>query len=78
MGPRIRDEGADLFYHRALLSLEPGRWQVAIRGRRCVHNPFGSVHAIALCNLAELAAGLMTHAPIPSTMRRVPKGMPVD
>jgi acyl-coenzyme A thioesterase PaaI-like protein len=37
----------------------------------------GTVHAIALCNLAELCAGLMTDASLPSGMRWIPKGMTV-
>ncbi|RNF85984.1 hotdog fold domain-containing protein [Montanilutibacter psychrotolerans] len=60
------------------LSLEPGRCEVAIRDRRRVHNHIGTVHAIALCNLAELAAGVMTDATIPASMRWIPKGMSVE
>ena len=57
--------------------LEPGRCVVRIRDRRRVHNHIGTVHAIALCNMAELAGGLATDATIPDTMRRIPKGMSV-
>lgn len=60
------------------VALEPGRCEVRIRDRRRVHNHFGSVHAIALCNLAELSAGVMTDATIPADMRWIPKGMSVD
>ena len=58
--------------------LEPGRCEATIRHRRKVTNHFGTVHAIALCNLAELAAGLMTDATIPASMRWIPKGMRVE
>ena len=58
--------------------LEPGRCEVRIPDRRRVHNHIGTVHAIALCNLAELSAGVMTEASLPSTMRWIPKGMTVD
>jgi acyl-coenzyme A thioesterase PaaI-like protein len=58
--------------------LEPGRCEVEIRDRRRVHNHLGTVHAIALCNLAELSAGMMTEASLPSTMRWIPKGMTVE
>ena len=58
--------------------LEPGVCEVAIRDRRRVHNHIGTVHAIALCNLAELAAGVMTDATIPASMRWIPKGMSVE
>ncbi|EIM01481.1 DUF4442 domain-containing protein [Rhodanobacter thiooxydans] len=58
--------------------LEPGRCEARIRDRRRVHNHLGTVHAIALCNLAELAAGVMTDATIPADMRWIPKGMSVE
>ena len=60
------------------IALAPGRCEVEIRDRRCVHNHIGTVHAIALCNLAELSAGAMTEASLPSTMRWIPKGMTVE
>jgi acyl-coenzyme A thioesterase PaaI-like protein len=60
------------------VALEPGRCEVEIRDRRRVHNHIGTVHAIALCNLAELSAGVMTDASLPSTMRWIPKGMSVE
>lgn len=60
------------------VALEPGRCEVRIRDRRRVHNHIGTVHAIALCNLAELSAGVMTDATIPSGMRWIPKGMAVE
>lgn len=57
--------------------LEPGRCEVRIRHRRAVTNHLGTVHAIALCNVAELAAGLMTEVSIPASMRWIPRGMTV-
>ena len=57
------------------IALEPGRCEVRIRDRRRVHNHIGTVHAIALCNLAELSAGVMTDASLPASMRWIPKGM---
>lgn len=36
------------------------------------------MHAISLCNLAELGAGVMTDASMPSTMHCIPKGMSVE
>ena len=58
--------------------LEPGRCEATIRHRRKVTNHLGTVHAIALCNLAELTAGLMTDVTIPASMRWIPKGMRVE
>jgi acyl-coenzyme A thioesterase PaaI-like protein len=60
------------------VALEPGRCEVRIRDRRRVHNHLGTVHAIALCNLAELSAGVMTDASIPGDMRWIPRGMTVE
>jgi len=57
--------------------LEPGRCVVRMRDRRAVRNHLGTVHAIALCNMAELAGGLATDATIPASMRWIPKGMSV-
>ncbi|MCI4568673.1 hotdog fold domain-containing protein [Lysobacter sp. CFH 32150] len=59
-------------------SLEPGRCSATIRHRRRVTNHLGTVHAIALCNLAELTAGVMTDASIPASMRWIPRGMTVE
>lgn len=58
--------------------LQPDRCVVTIRDRRRVHNHLGTVHAIALCNLAELAGGMMMEAGTPRGMRWIPKGMTVE
>lgn len=59
-------------------ALAPGRCIVRLRDRRRVHNHLGTVHAIALCNAAELAAGLATDATIDKTLRWIPKSMQVN
>jgi len=61
----------------SIVALEPGQCVVRIVDRRRVHNHIGTVHAIALCNMAELAAGLATDAALPQSMRWIPKGMSV-
>ena len=58
--------------------LRPGYARVSMKKRRAVTNHIGTVHAIALCNLAEFAGGLMTDASIPASMRWIPKGMQVE
>ncbi|MGZ5649815.1 MAG: hotdog fold domain-containing protein [Usitatibacter sp.] len=58
--------------------LRPGYARVSMRKRRAVTNHIGTVHAIAMCNLAEIAAGTMTEVSIPATMRWLPKGMQVE
>lgn len=59
-------------------ALRPGYAEVKIRKRRAVLNHIGTVHAIAMCNMAELAGGLMTDVTIPTTHRWIPKGMIVE
>ena len=60
------------------VELRPGFARVAMRKRRGVQNHIGTVHAIAMCNLAELAAGTLTEVSIPASMRWLPKGMQVE
>lgn len=57
--------------------LEPGRCEGVIRQRRRISNHIGTVHAIAMCNLAELVGGVMVDASLPADMRWIPKGMAV-
>lgn len=58
-------------------SLEPGRCSATMRHRRAITNHLGTVHAIAMCNLAELTGGVMTDVSIPQSMRWIPVGMSV-
>ena len=61
-----------------MVSLEPGRGEATIAHRRAVTNHIGTVHAIALCNLAEFVGGLTCDVSIPVSMRWIPKGMAVE
>ena len=58
--------------------LEVNRGEATITHRRSVTNHLGTVHAIALCNLAEFVAGLTTDVSIPASMRWIPKGMTTE
>lgn len=59
--------------------LRPGYCEVHLKKRRKVHNHIGTVHAIAICNLAELVAGTITDATVPAdTHRWIPKAMSVE
>ncbi|HJV80727.1 hotdog fold domain-containing protein [Noviherbaspirillum sp.] len=58
--------------------LRPGFAEVTFANRRAVHNHLGTVHAIALCNAAELAAGTMTTVSIPDGRQWIPVGMTVQ
>ena len=61
-----------------IVSLAPARGVATIAHRRRVTNHLGTVHAIALCNLAEFIGGLTTEAAVPEGMRWIPRGMQVE
>ncbi|WP_030164799.1 MULTISPECIES: hotdog fold domain-containing protein [Actinomycetes] len=56
-------------------TMEPGRCEVATPKWFGVHNHLGTFHAIAACNLAEVAMGMLMEATVPSSHRWIPKGM---
>lgn len=59
-------------------SAEPGRAEAEMRDLPWVRNHLGTVHAIALCNLAELTMGLAAEATVPASHRWIPKAMSVS
>ena len=60
-----------------MMVLKPGHAEAHVPFRKEITNHLGTVHAIALCNAAELVAGLMTDVSIPAGARWIPKGMTV-
>lgn len=58
-----------------VVALEPGRAEVRMAKWWPVQNHLGTVHAIAMCNLAEVAMGVMAEATVPPTHRWIPVGM---
>jgi acyl-coenzyme A thioesterase PaaI-like protein len=60
--------------------LEMGRGFAEVRAplRWGVRNHLGTFHAIAMCNLAELAMGMLAEATVPPTHRWIPRGMTVE
>lgn len=58
--------------------LRPNFCQVSMKKRRAVLNHLDTVHAIAMCNMAELAGGTMTEVTVPTSHRWIPKGMQVE
>jgi acyl-coenzyme A thioesterase PaaI-like protein len=68
-------------YFRTVLptvrEMRPGRAEVTAPKWWGVHNHIRTFHAIAACNLAELAMGMLAEATLPSTHRWLPKTMAV-
>ena len=58
--------------------LEPKLCRVSMRKRRAVENHIRTVHALAMGNLCELAAGMCTEVTIPVGMRWIPRGMTIE
>ena len=61
-----------------IIELDQTRSVVRIPKRRAITNHIGTVHAIAMCNLAEFAGGLLTEVACPPSARWIPKGMTVE
>jgi acyl-coenzyme A thioesterase PaaI-like protein len=64
--------------HPRILELSPGTARFSMKKRHSVENHIGSVHAIAVANLCELAAGLVTEVTIPASHRWIPRGMTIE
>lgn len=61
-----------------VVRMEPGYAEVTIPNWPLVHNHLKTVHAIASCNAAELAMGMLMEATVPTTHRWIPKAMNVQ
>jgi acyl-coenzyme A thioesterase PaaI-like protein len=57
--------------------MEPGLAQVDVPKWLYVHNHLHTVHAIASCNAAEMAMGMLMEATVPTSHRWIPKAMTV-
>jgi acyl-coenzyme A thioesterase PaaI-like protein len=58
--------------------LRPGFCEVSMRKRRGVLNHIRTVHALAMGNLCELAAGMLMEATLPPELRWIPRGMTIE
>ncbi|GAB2659762.1 hotdog fold domain-containing protein [Gordonia jinhuaensis] len=56
-------------------TMEPGYCEVYAPKWYGIRNHLGTFHAIAACNLAETAMGMLMEATIPTSHRWIPKGM---
>lgn len=61
-----------------VVRLEPGYAEWSLRKRRRVTNHIGTVHALAMGNLAEMCAGTCIEASLPRHLRWIPKRMTVE
>jgi len=58
--------------------MEPGLAEVDVPKWFFVHNHLHTVHAIASCNAAEIAMGMLMEATVPRSHRWIPKAMNVQ
>ena len=61
-----------------VVRMEPGLAEVKIPNWPLIHNHLHTVHAIASCNAAEMAMGMLMEATVPMTHRWIPKAMTVQ
>ena len=58
--------------------LRPGYCEVLMKNQKKIHNHLGCIHAIAMCNAAELVGGMATEVSTPEGTRWIPEGMSVQ
>ena len=61
-----------------VVRMEPGLAEVRVPKWFFVYNHLHTVHAIASCNAAEVAMGMLMEATVPGTHRWIPKAMNVQ
>jgi acyl-coenzyme A thioesterase PaaI-like protein len=61
-----------------VVRMEPGFAEVTVPKWFFVHNHLSTVHAIASCNAAEMAMGMLMEATVPTSHRWIPKAMNVQ
>jgi acyl-coenzyme A thioesterase PaaI-like protein len=61
-----------------VVRMEPGLAEVTVPKWFFVYNHLHTVHAIASCNAAEIAMGMLMEATVPTSHRWIPKAMNVQ
>jgi acyl-coenzyme A thioesterase PaaI-like protein len=61
-----------------VVRMEPGYAEVTIVKWLFTYNHLRTVHAIAMCNAAEMAMGMLMEATVPPSHRWIPKAMDVQ
>jgi acyl-coenzyme A thioesterase PaaI-like protein len=61
-----------------VVRMEPGFAEVRVPKWFFVYNHLHTVHAIASCNAAEIAMGMLMEATVPTSHRWIPKSMNVQ
>jgi acyl-coenzyme A thioesterase PaaI-like protein len=61
-----------------VVTMEPGFAEVTVPKWFFVYNHLHTVHAIASCNAAEIAMGMLMEATVPTSHRWIPKAMNVQ
>jgi acyl-coenzyme A thioesterase PaaI-like protein len=61
-----------------VVRMEPGLAEVRVPKWFMVYNHLHTVHAIAACNAAEVAMGMLMEATVPPSHRWIPKAMTVQ
>ncbi|HWE89959.1 MAG TPA: hotdog fold domain-containing protein [Pseudonocardiaceae bacterium] len=84
LGPRLFSLGLTLrvpyfgTIMPTVVDMRPGYCEVRAPKWWGVRNHIGTFHAIACCNLAEVAMGMLAEATLPATHRWLPKAMTVE
>lgn len=60
------------------IDLKSGYCEIRVRKRRAIENHLRTVHAIAMANMCELSAGMLTEVSIPDQMRWIPIKMEIN
>ena len=60
------------------VDMRPGYVEVCIKNRKEIQNHLGSIHAAAMCNVAELAGRMLTEISLPKGKRWIPSAMNVQ